>query len=201
MMKEGDVHKLWPGLHLHMRFVICFCILLCSSSYHSMSSFRGVSILSHLSWVPDFRDRLPWFAMPLWPIARRWSAARLQQPAKAKDIWYHLVSQLINKSTAWGLLLTSVFQMDEAGMEKVKPSLAEVGADAVLTIIAGADTTSCAMTSLLWLLLSNQECYERLQKEIDTAYPPGSDPLDVSKHSNLPYLAACMFVDLNFKPN
>lgn len=100
MMKEGDVHKLWPGLHLHMRFVICFCILLCSSSYHSMSSFRGVSILSHLSWVPDFRDRLPWFAMPLWPIARRWSAARLQQPAKAKDIWYHLVSQLINKTTA-----------------------------------------------------------------------------------------------------
>lgn len=91
--------------------------------------------------------------------------------------------------------------MDEAGMEKVKPSLAEVGADAVLTIIAGADTTSCAMTSLLWLLLSNQECYERLQKEIDTAYPPGSDPLDVSKHSNLPYLAACMFVDLDFTPN
>lgn len=88
--------------------------------------------------------------------------------------------------------------MDEAGLEKVKPSLAEVGSDAVLTIIAGADTTSCAMTSLFWLILSNPECYKRLQKEIDSVYPPGSDPLDVSKHSNLPFLAACMFVIVRF---
>lgn len=40
--------------------------------------------------------------------------------------------------------------MDEAGLEKVKPSLAEVGADAVLTVIAGADTTSCALAALFW---------------------------------------------------
>jgi len=56
------------------------------------------------------------------------------------------------------------------------------------------------LQSLLWLLLSNQECYERLQKEIDTAYPPGSDPLDVSKHSNLPYLAACIQEALRLLP-
>ncbi|KAE9392120.1 cytochrome P450 [Gymnopus androsaceus JB14] len=153
MMKEGDVHKLWPGLHLHM---------------------RGVSILSHLPWIPDIRDRLPWFSMPLWPIAEE------VQPAQKKDIWYHL--------------------MDEAGLEKVKPSLAEVGSDAVLTIIAGADTTSCAMTSLFWLILSNPECYKRLQKEIDSVYPPGSDPLDVSKHSNLPFLAACIQEALRLLP-
>lgn len=44
------------------------------------------------------------------------------------------------------------------------------------------------------LLLSHPECYKRLQQEIDVVYPSGSDPLDVSKHSQLRYLAACMFV-------
>ncbi|GAW00984.1 cytochrome p450 [Lentinula edodes] len=159
MMKEGDVHKLWPGLHLHM---------------------RGVCILSHLPWIPDIRNRLPWFTMPLWPIARKWSANRLRNPSQKKDIWYHL--------------------MDEAGLEKVKPSLAEVGADAVLTVIAGADTTSCALAALFWLLLSHPECYKRLQQEIDVVYPSGSDPLDVSKHSQLRYLAACIQEALRLLP-
>ncbi|KAF9063009.1 high nitrogen upregulated cytochrome P450 monooxygenase 2 [Rhodocollybia butyracea] len=159
MMKAGDVHKLWAGVHLHM---------------------RGVGILSQLPWIPDIRDRLPWFTMPLWPIARKWSAARLQQPAEKKDIWYHL--------------------MDEAGLEKIKPSLAEVGADAVLTVIAGADTSSCAMTSLFWFLCSNTQCYKRVREELDAVYPPGSDPLDVSKHSSLPYLAACIQESLRLLP-
>ncbi|KIK57400.1 hypothetical protein GYMLUDRAFT_46274 [Collybiopsis luxurians FD-317 M1] len=159
MMQEGDLHKVWPGLHLHM---------------------RCVGILSHLPWIPDIRDRLPWFSMPLWPIARKWSANRLKAPAQTKDIWYHL--------------------MDEAGLEKVKPSLAEVGADAVLTVVAGSDTSSCALASLFWLLLSHPECYKRVRQEIDNAYPPGSDPLDVSKHSNLPYLAACMQESLRLLP-
>ncbi|KAJ3781343.1 cytochrome P450 [Lentinula aff. detonsa] len=159
MMKEGDVHNLWAGLHLHM---------------------RGVCILSHLPWIPDIRNRLPWFSMPLWPIARKWSANRLRNPSQKKDIWYHL--------------------MDEAGLEKFQPSLAEVGADAVLTVIAGADTTSCALAALFWLLLSHPECYKRLQQEIDSVYPPGSDPLDVSKHSQLPYLAACIQEALRLLP-
>ncbi|KAJ3776194.1 high nitrogen upregulated cytochrome P450 monooxygenase 2 [Lentinula raphanica] len=159
MMKEGDVHNLWPGLQLHM---------------------RGVCILSQLPWIPDVRNRLPWFSMPLWPIARKWSANRLRSPSQIKDIWYHL--------------------MDEAGLEKVKPSLAEVGADAVLTVIAGADTTSCALAALFWLLLSHPECYKRLQQEIDSVYPSGSDPLDVSKHSQLRYLAACIQEALRLLP-
>jgi cytochrome P450 len=159
MLQEGDVHRIWPGLQLHM---------------------RGVGILSHLPWLPDFRDRLPWFDMPLWPIARKWSATRLKMPAESKDIWYHL--------------------MDEAGLEKTKPSLAQVGADAVLTVIAGSDTVACTLTSMMWLLLSHPECYKRLRKEIETAYPPGSDPLDVSKHSDLPYLAACIQESLRLLP-
>jgi hypothetical protein len=36
--------------------------------------------------------------------------------------------------------------MDEAGMEKQKPTLAEVVADGMLSIIAGSDTTSIAIS-------------------------------------------------------
>jgi hypothetical protein len=36
--------------------------------------------------------------------------------------------------------------MDEAGMEKQKPTFAEVVADGVLSIIAGSDTTSIAIS-------------------------------------------------------
>jgi hypothetical protein len=36
--------------------------------------------------------------------------------------------------------------MDEVGMEKQKPTLAEVAADGVLSIVAGSDTTSIAIS-------------------------------------------------------
>lgn len=61
-----------------------------------------------------------------------------------------------------------------------------------LTIIAGADTTSSAMASLFWFLLTHPECYRRLRAEVDTVYPPGENALDVSKHEELKYLTAVM---------
>lgn len=61
-----------------------------------------------------------------------------------------------------------------------------------LTIVAGADTTSCAMSSLFWFLMTHPECYRRLQEEIDTVYPPGEDAMDTSKHEELKYLNAVM---------
>lgn len=93
MMKEGDVHKLWPGLHLHMRYDIQEIRLYYWTGIDCslLNVNRGVCILSHLPWIPDIRNRLPWFTMPLWPIARKWSANRLRNPSQKKDIWYHLV--------------------------------------------------------------------------------------------------------------
>ena len=65
-------------------------------------------------------------------------------------------------------------------------------APGTLTIVAGADTTSSAMASLFWFLLKNPECYRRLQKEIDSVYPPGEDPFNTTKHGELKYLDAVM---------
>jgi len=88
-------------------------------------------------------------------------------------------------------MLTRI-QTDEAGFEKVRPSLASVVADGALAIVAGADTTVSALSSLFYFLLSNPNHYKKLQEEVDAVYPPGSDPLDVSKHNELKYMNACM---------
>ena len=83
-------------------------------------------------------------------------------------------------------------QTDEAGLEKQKPTLSDTVADGALAIIAGADTTAAALASLFYLLLTNMTSYKRLQDEIDRVFPEGEDPMDVSKHAQLPFLAACM---------
>ena len=64
----------------------------------------------------------------------------------------------------------------------------------VLAIIAGADTTASAMSSLLYFLLADEQCMRRVQDEVDRVYPEGEDPLDSSKHGELKYLNACMYV-------
>jgi cytochrome P450 len=84
--------------------------------------------------------------------------------------------------------------MDEASLEKQKPALRDVVADAALVVVAGADTAASALASLFYLLLSHPKYYERLQEEIDLQFPPGSgsDPLDVSNYVEMKLLNACM---------
>ena len=66
--------------------------------------------------------------------------------------------------------------------------------DGVLAIIAGADTTSSALTSLTYALLTHPDAYEKLQAEIDKFYPAGEDALDTKHHRDMPYLTAVMYV-------
>ena len=41
-------------------------------------------------------------------------------------------------------------------------------------------------------MLRDPEVYQKLVDENDAVFPAGEDPLDVSKHTQLPYLDACM---------
>ena len=66
--------------------------------------------------------------------------------------------------------------------------------DGVLAIIAGADTTSSAFTSLTYCLLTHPDAYEKLQAEIDKFYPAGEDALDTKHHRDMSYLTAVMYV-------
>ena len=64
--------------------------------------------------------------------------------------------------------------------------------DSVLAIVAGADTTSIALTSVAYCLLTHPDAYTRLQAEIDEFYPAGEDALSPKHHRDMPYLTAVM---------
>ena len=64
--------------------------------------------------------------------------------------------------------------------------------DGVLAIVAGADTTAIALTSIVYCLLSHKDVYERLQAEIDKFYPAGENALDPKHFRDMPYLTAIM---------
>lgn len=68
-------------------------------------------------------------------------------------------------------------------------------ANAVLTILAGSDTTSSSMAMVFFNLLREPRCYKKLQKEIDdsVAEAGGSIP-SMEQLAQLPYLNAVMYV-------
>ena len=72
------------------------------------------------------------------------------------------------------------------------PPLRQLVDDGVLAVVAGADTVSSAMTSLICLILTHPETYEKLQAEVDQFYPSGEDPLDTTHQRDMPYLNAVM---------
>ena len=60
--------------------------------------------------------------------------------------------------------------------------------DGCLVVVAGAYTTSSAMTSLFCCLPTHPEIYARLQEEVDRFYPPGEDALDTKFYRDMDYL-------------
>ena len=58
-----------------------------------------------------------------------------------------------------------------------------------LAIIAGSDTTSNAITNVLYHLMTNPTAYKRLQAEIDEL---GDNIVDCATQVHLPYLNAVL---------
>ena len=87
--------------------------------------------------------------------------------------------------------------MDEDGVETTKPSLKEVVADGMLSIIAGSDTSAIALTHILYFLFQRPECFQKLSAEVDEVFPKGEDTMDFTKQAEMPYLNACMLVLTN----
>ncbi len=83
-------------------------------------------------------------------------------------------------------------QSEEDRPGNPQPSLSQLVDDGVLAVIAGADTTSSALTSIIYCLLTNPDACQKLQAEIDQFYPPGEDPCDIKHHLNMHYLTAVM---------
>ncbi|KAJ7864744.1 cytochrome P450, partial [Mycena olivaceomarginata] len=85
--------------------------------------------------------------------------------SQVKDLWYHL--------------------MDEVGMEKQKPTLADVAADGVF----------------VWFILRNADIYRRVQAKSDSVYADGDSLLDALKHDELRFLTACLNETMRLHPS
>jgi cytochrome P450 len=68
---------------------------------------------------------------------------------------------------------------------------------------AGGETTAVSLNHLVYLLLSNPSALHKLQQELDSTFPSGSDDdqtLDLETLCHLPYLNACIKEALRIYP-
>ncbi|KAJ7074047.1 high nitrogen upregulated cytochrome P450 monooxygenase 2 [Mycena amicta] len=145
---------------------------------------QATAVIAQVSWIfptfnlipglNDITERLRRFASSC-------AEDRIKSgPKEKRDLWYHL--------------------MDEDGHEKTKPTLQEVVVDGVLAIVAGSDTSSTALISFIWCMLTNPEIYARVRAEVDAVYPDPEAIYDSEKHGELTLLTACLHESLRLFP-
>ncbi|KAI0265036.1 high nitrogen upregulated cytochrome P450 monooxygenase 2 [Gloeopeniophorella convolvens] len=105
---------------------------------------------------------------------------RLTVGAQRKDLFYHLSGEELP--------------------EKERPQVGAIAQNGLLAIIAGSDTTSSTLTTMIYYLMRYPEAYQHLQKEVDAAFPSGEEPLDVVKLSRMEWLNGCINEALRLQP-
>jgi len=105
---------------------------------------------------------------------------RLEVGANKKDLFYYLSGEELP--------------------ETERPSFDDLAQNGSLAIIAGSDTTSSVLTAIIYYLLLNPAAYERLQEEVDDAFPSGEEPLDAVKLNQLEWLNGCINEGLRLQP-
>ncbi|KAI0265783.1 high nitrogen upregulated cytochrome P450 monooxygenase 2 [Gloeopeniophorella convolvens] len=147
------------------------------------SNLHILSVLSQVSYAIPI---ISFFAGRNGPIQRAHAFARdrvierLKMGAKRKDLFYHLSGEELPESE--------------------RPSVNTVAQDGTLAIIAGSDTTSSVLTATIYYLLHNSAAYDRLQEEVDAAFPTGEDPLDVAVLKQMVWLNGCIYESLRLQP-
>ena len=86
--------------------------------------------------------------------------------------------------------LTCHCKLGEHDPSQPKLTTGDLKIDSFFAIQAGSDTTAGVATFLIYYLLSHPESYERLQAELDEAFPEPDAPLNLQTLNRLPFLAA-----------
>ncbi|KIJ68401.1 hypothetical protein HYDPIDRAFT_24686 [Hydnomerulius pinastri MD-312] len=151
---------------------------------HNMNKALFYSAMcQHIPWFSRVLRRIPFIAAPMRTFglfAFRQSKLRYGQEVKRKDLFYHLVEPY------------------EGGEKAPFPLILS---NSVLAIVAGADTTSSALSNIMYYLLANPAVYKRLRDEVDEAFPP-SQPctLNPDMLPSLPFLNAVINETLRLQP-
>ncbi|KAH9925355.1 cytochrome P450 [Epithele typhae] len=146
-------------------------------------NMRMATVFGHLPWLGILLGYVPAVVAPVTALIDRcaeFARARVKRGSSKPDLFHYLSG--------------------EDDPSRPPASEYQLIDDGILAMVAGADTTSSAMTSIFACLLSHPETYNRLQAEVDKYYPPGEDPLDSRHHKEMSYLNAVINEGLRLFP-
>lgn len=147
------------------------------------------SIVQHVPWIAVALRSLPFFGSGMQGLtqfgvfhAKRRAAMEL----KKKDLFYYLLEASNTSSTS------------------VEEQFPIIVGNAILTIVAGSDTTASVMSSIICYLLCHPDVYKRLRDELDHAFPyvdaDGVPVIETEKLSSLNLLNAVINETLRLLP-
>jgi cytochrome P450 len=148
--------------------------------------------LGTIPWIRAFTVKFPMrksgaSLKPSLAVAEK----RKAQGASVRDLFYYLVS--VSLSVARRRLMR--LQLDEDGEGGHPPmSTATLAMESQLTIGAGSDTTSTAMSNAIFYLLTVPRVFVKLRAELDAATDNASFevPIQAALLADLPFLNAIM---------
>ncbi|RDX42087.1 cytochrome P450 [Lentinus brumalis] len=133
------------------------------------------TLFGHVPWLGVYVGKIPAATGNLSILLNRCAecaATRVKKGSAEKDLFYYLNQEDLPPNTGQ------------------PPPMEQLVDDGALAIVAGADTTSSAVTALVYCLLTHPGVYDRLQAEVDGFYPPGEDATSTEHHREMPYLTA-----------
>ncbi|KXN81314.1 Cytochrome P450 67, partial [Leucoagaricus sp. SymC.cos] len=179
MMKNGDSDNLWHLLEESQKTLFFF----------GMVPWLGKLMLGVGQVMPLVPGIKKYREYTVGRVIKRKEGGSLN-----KDLFHYLVVHPYFFTMEYSLIQ---LKMDEDGVLEQKPTNAEIFSDSALAIIAGADTTTSALTSILYFLMRYPNCYRRVQEEIDSL---GSGLMDTEKQAKLVYLNAAINEALRLLP-
>ncbi|RDX41710.1 high nitrogen upregulated cytochrome P450 monooxygenase 2 [Lentinus brumalis] len=144
---------------------------------------RVASFLGHIPWLSVYLGHIPGAAGPLNKLlASGWDFAgkRIARGSHTRDLFHYLNNEDLP--------------------DKEPPPVRQLIDDGILAVVAGSDTTSVALTSTFYCILTNPAVHTTLLAEIDKYYPPGEDASVTAHHRNMPYLQAVIDEALRLYP-
>lgn len=142
------------------------------------------ALTQHVPWCMDALIYTPFVGKEmkqLGEFAFRQVSKRIKEGSIQDDLFYHL--------------------NDEGRESPEPPSMPLLMSNAVTAIIAGSDTTASVMSNIFFFILHHRAVYNRLQAEVDAAFPPGEgEPTDAAKLAQLEYMNAVINETLRLRP-
>lgn len=142
------------------------------------------TITQMIPWASTFFRSIPFMNKQLGAFAKfaiTQAHKRISKVTGKKDLFYHLAASM--------------------NIDDDKPPTQVVISNVGIAILAGSDTSSTALSGIMYYLLQYPEYLRRLRKELDATFPPSEDaPIRLDMLADLQLLNAIINEALRLQP-